>query len=301
MALPTAAALTEKLPRPLRRHRLMTAWMRLTGEDPLQLVRIRDGAFGYADMRDGFLRLIPIEGDYDHDFFRIADALLAAGGTFFDVGANFGLLSFGLASRLADRVSFHLFEPIPHLVRAIGRTQARYPAMRALVNAAAVTDFDGEAWFDVAEAQTGRSHLDPAGGLRTQCLRLDTYMAEHGVEAIDLLKLDVEGYELPALRGAEGALARRAVGAIYFEYFEKYLARVGPPAELIEFLEGCGYEVCFCRDYDLSRFGGATRTLAPSLAGHGLPLRPVRGATLPPMTDLFAAPKERLVVLEAAA
>ncbi len=97
--LPTAAALVEKLPRPLRRHRLMTGWMRLTGEDPVQLVRIRDEAFGYADMRDGFLRLIPIEGDYDHDFFRIADALLAKGGDFLDVGANFGLLSFGLAAQ----------------------------------------------------------------------------------------------------------------------------------------------------------------------------------------------------------
>ena len=96
--LPTAAALTEKLPRPLRRHRLMTGWMRLTGEDPVQLVRIRDDAFGYADMSDGFLRLIVIEGGYDHDFFRIADQLLGNGGEFLDVGANFGLLSFGLGA-----------------------------------------------------------------------------------------------------------------------------------------------------------------------------------------------------------
>lgn len=67
--LPTAVALFEKLPRTLRRHRLMKGWMRLTGEDPLQLVRIRGDARGYADMRDGFLRLIVIEGDYEKDFF----------------------------------------------------------------------------------------------------------------------------------------------------------------------------------------------------------------------------------------
>ena len=60
----------------LRRHRLMKAWMRLTREDPLQLVRIRDDAFGYADLSDGFLRLIVIDGAFDEDFFRIADALL---------------------------------------------------------------------------------------------------------------------------------------------------------------------------------------------------------------------------------
>lgn len=78
--LPQAATLFEKLPRVLRRHRLMKAWMRLTGEDPLQLVRIRDDAFGYADLSDGFLRLIVIDRHFDEDFFRVADALLEAGG-----------------------------------------------------------------------------------------------------------------------------------------------------------------------------------------------------------------------------
>jgi hypothetical protein len=63
--LPTVAASTENLPRPLRRHRLMTSWMRLTGVDPVQLVRIRDDAFGFANMSDGFLRLIVIDGECD--------------------------------------------------------------------------------------------------------------------------------------------------------------------------------------------------------------------------------------------
>ena len=295
--LPTAAALVEKLPRPLRRHRLMTGWMRLTGEDPVQLVRIRDEAFGYADMRDGFLRLIPIEGDYDHDFFRIADALLAKGGDFLDVGANFGLLSFGLAPKHAAQVRFHLFEPIPRLVDVIGRTRALYPQMDLTLNAAAVADFDGETAFDVADDQTGRSHIDPAGALRTPVVKLDTYLGERGVDAVALIKLDVEGYELAALRGAAAALGRRAVAAIYFEYFEKYLVRVGPPDALIAFLESVDYEVCFCRASDLAGVGGPTHTLAHGLPGHGLPLTPTRGYSRPAMTDLLAVPRVHLVGL----
>jgi FkbM family methyltransferase len=297
MALPTAAALVEKLPRPLRRHRLMTAWMRLTGEDPLQLVRIRDDAFAYADMSDGFLRLIPIDGGYDQDFFRIADQLLANGGEFLDVGANYGLLSFGLADKLSDRVRFHMFEPIPRLTQAIEQSRALFPNMQARVNRMAVGDRDGEVCFAIAEAQTGASHIDPDGGLRTPCIKLDSYLAQHGLGDVALLKLDVEGYELAALRGAAAALERRAIKAIYFEYFEKYLVRVGPPAELIDFLERAGYEICLCRDYDLTVAGRATHTLGAGLPGHGLPLKPLLDQPPPAMTDLFAAPKEHVVAL----
>ncbi|MEJ0065401.1 MAG: FkbM family methyltransferase [Caulobacteraceae bacterium] len=167
--------------------------------------------------------------------------------------------------------------------------------MQADVTAAAVSDYDGEASFAVAEEQTGRSHIDPSGALKTRCLRLDSYLADAGIADVALLKLDVEGYELPALRGAAAALERRAIKAIYFEYFEKYLVRVGPPSELIAYLGAAGYEVCFCREYDLEKAGGPTHTIAGGLLGHGLRLMPVRGHRLPAMTDLFAAPKERLV------
>ena len=51
----------------------MKGWMAATGEDPLQLVRVRDQSFGYADMRDEFLR--------EQGIPRL--------------GANFGLLSCG--------------------------------------------------------------------------------------------------------------------------------------------------------------------------------------------------------------
>jgi hypothetical protein len=47
---------------------------------------------------------------------------------------------------------------------------------------------------------------------------------------IDFVKLNVEGYELSALRGAERALRNGTIKAVYFEYFEKYLVRVAPPS-----------------------------------------------------------------------
>jgi FkbM family methyltransferase len=293
--LPTAAELFEKLPRILRRHRLMKGWMRITGEDPVQLVRIRDDARGYADLSDGFLRLIVIDGDYERDFFRAADALLQNGGEFLDVGANFGLLSFGLACKVDDRVRFHLFEPNPKLAESIRKSLALYPSMVMELNPVAVGEEDSTILFHVQEDQTGASHIVKTGGVPVRSVKLDSYLKEKCLNRVELLKLDIEGYELTALRGAEHALRNQWIKAIYFEYFEKCLVRVGPPAKLIEFLDSLSYEVCFCRMCDFAGQGATpTLTLKDGLPGHGLPLLPIKGHRVPAMTDLLAIPRENL-------
>jgi FkbM family methyltransferase len=294
--LPNAATVFEKLPRTMRRHRLMTWWMRITGEDRLQLVRIRGDAKGYADLSDGFLRLIVIDGDYESDFFRIADAVLQAGGTFLDVGANHGLLSFGLASKLGERVHFHLFEPNPKLVASIDKTLKLYPGMCAEINSVVVSDLDGMVQFWIDENQTGASHIMVNGGIGVRAIKLDTYLKNKGISHVALLKLDIEGYELTALRGAENALKNQKIDAIYFEYFEKYLIRVSEPYEVIDYLDSLSYEVCFCRHFDLeNNKGRPVLTLHNGLPGRGLPLIPVHGCRVPAMTDLIAVPRENLV------
>ena len=293
--LPKVAGLFEKLPRTLRRHRLMKAWMRLTGEDPLQLVRIRDDAFGYADLSDGFLRLIVIDGEYDKDFFRVADALLQEGGEFLDVGANHGLLSFGLARKLDARVRFHLFEPNPKLLESIGKSLELYPSMVTEINPVVVCEEDSTIVFHFQEDQTGVSHIVKSGGMRIRSIKLDTYLKDKCLDRVELLKLDIEGYELAALRGAEHALKNHYIKAVYFEYFEKYLVRVAPPAKLIEFLDFLSYEVCFCRQCDIAAQGVTPAfTVKDGLPGRGLPLLPIKGRRVPAMTDLLAIPRENL-------
>jgi FkbM family methyltransferase len=293
--LPSAAALFGRLPRMMRRHKLMNAWMRLTGEDPLQLVRIRDTAYGYADMRNGLLRLIVIENEFEADFFRIADAMLADGGVFIDVGANHGLFSFGLAERSGSHVEFHLFEPNPDLIHSIARSKALYAGLSMHVNHTAVSDHDGHVQIEFVKEHSGASHVVSSGGSTTSSVTLDSYLADRNVEHVRLMKIDIEGHELSALRGARQSLENGRFDAIYFEYCEEFLKKNHAPGEIIEYLESMGFAVCYCTTADLRVQPGATLGIPANSKGEVIPLKRVRGTSLPGMTDLLAVPESFLI------
>ncbi len=148
----------------------------------------------------------------------------------FDVGANVGQTAARFVSAF-PRATIYSFEPDPHSfaeLRALAGTTGRIEAINA-----AVGDADGSATFFVnAFRQTnsllktapGASQylLDP-GGLalqseaRVPLLTIDRFCADRGIDRIDVLKLDVQGYEIRALDGARGMLTRLAVPLIYLE------------------------------------------------------------------------------------
>jgi FkbM family methyltransferase len=269
--------------------------MALTGEDKLQLVRIREGAYGYADLAEGFLRLIVIDGEFEAELLSLADRFLVPGGVCFDIGANYGLVTFGLAGRHGS-VDFHLFEPNQHVILGIERTRKLYPGARIRVVPKAVSDREGLVSFRINEEHTGSSHVDPGGAQTVETITLDHYLEAQNIARVDFLKIDVEGHELSALRGAERALSRRAIRVIYFEYFEGQLARDRGADALLRFLADAGYEVCCCVEYDLKLYP-ATHTVRSGLPGHGVRLSPLAGRQPPPATNLLAVPKDDLVAL----
>src|SRR5206468_290563 len=101
-----------------------------------------------------------------------------------------------------------------------------YPSMHCKVIAAAVSDCVGVVSFVIDHKQTGASHIAADAGEPVPSITIDRYLADAQIHSVALLKIDVEGYELAALRGATTGLRSRSVQAIYFEYFEKWLTRV---------------------------------------------------------------------------
>jgi hypothetical protein len=90
---------------------------------------------------------------------------------------------------------------------------------------AGLSDRAGELPFDLSR------HAVLAGaGATIPVVTIDAYLAAHGLPRADVLKLDVEGHELAALRGATAALRDGRVGAVTIEA----MLDGGPAMRLLE-------------------------------------------------------------------
>lgn len=80
------------------------------------------------------------------------------------------------------------------------------------------------------------SQISETEGETIQIVRLVDELAARSIYSVDLWKLDVEGYEIPALQGAEALLSEKRIRAIYAELS-------GPNGVKVrEYLSSFGYE-----------------------------------------------------------
>lgn len=93
----------------------------------------------------------------------------------------------------------------------------------------------------------GAAHLGADDGSRptieqvVELTTLDAFVADRGIDRVDFIKADVEGWELHALRGAEQTLAKHEP-ALFLEVSNDHLARAGESAQgLFDWLKARGY------------------------------------------------------------
>lgn len=148
---------------------------------------------------------------------------LGPGMTYVDVGANIGTTTLAAADAVGATGTVIAFEPHPQTFRDLADSVALNPdlASRISLVPAAVGDSTGTARIsDLPENDV--NHIDMAG-IPVRMTTLDE--ALDGTAHIDLLKIDVEGYEKNVLRGARETLGKTS--AIYFESCEANFAEFG--------------------------------------------------------------------------
>ena len=175
-------------------------------------------------------RAIFIEGAYELYFLRWIERNIR-GRTFVDVGANIGNHALYL-SRKFDAV--HCFEPNPPIADRL-EDNAALNDIPIYVHRVGLGRVDAELPFRPnTSGNSGGSSFSANGFEATSVLPVrngDAYFAAHGIEKIDLMKIDVEGFELEVLRGLQATI-RRDQPVVIFEFD----GRKNDPGELAELL-----------------------------------------------------------------
>jgi FkbM family methyltransferase len=207
-------------------------------------VKTAIGPVWKLDLRSGSHRWL-VYGDYGGNaFLPWARGWLHGGGVVIDSGANIGQTALNFATLPGTQV--FAFEPnvdsalwLEECVReqrgwsveVIRQGLSSGPEQLCLV----IPDFADEhgaqatlhtEWYGARKRETVTILVD----------RLDTFIEDRNLAAIRLWKLDVEGWELNALMGAERALRRHAIDAIFVELHPDNTDAVRA------FIRSCGYD-----------------------------------------------------------
>jgi FkbM family methyltransferase len=125
---------------------------------------------------------------------------------FYDIGANVGFYSL-LASMLVGQGRVFAFEPLPVNIRFLKTHLALNQIQNVEVLELAVCDHVGESSF-LQEETRSMGHLQGEGGLRVRTTTLDSLVQANKIDPPQCIKMDIEGTELLALRGASQTFQR---------------------------------------------------------------------------------------------
>jgi FkbM family methyltransferase len=175
----------------------------------MKLVRI--GANDYdiiGDVDDFYFQNINVA--LQDGLSRILPSILGEGAVTLDIGANIGITAL-IAREASPNGEVHAFEPSKEIFGYLERNVRHNDVTGVTLVNSAVGATDGQVTFHTDAYQAGShivsdSHVAYDHVSRDQepvtLVSLDSYCRAHSFGHIDLIKIDVEGFELDVLRGA---------------------------------------------------------------------------------------------------
>jgi FkbM family methyltransferase len=217
-----------------------------TADFPFEARKIRF----WCDLRNSLAREVFFLGSYEPQETLLLPALLRTGDTCVDVGAHWGYFSLLASARVGPSGRVLAVEADPRVFAILERTVELNPELtvEALQVAAAAEpgtlvlngyDERGDNW--------GISSIAvPQGGAAFEVTAepLDNLFEQRGVGEVGLLKMDIEGAEVLALRGCERSLRERRIRNLLLELHPPQIAALNSTVhEVIERLRAHGYHL----------------------------------------------------------
>lgn len=148
----------------------------------------------------------------------LVGALCKPGDVFVDVGANVGSWTLAAARAVGPQGLVIAVEPVPHMADALRRSARANRLANVRVAEVALAEAGGTRPFSVEHGNSGGSRLGlmdndaerEFSAITVRTAPLDEVAREHGLSRLDVVKIDVEGFESDVLAGAGGSLERFA-------------------------------------------------------------------------------------------
>jgi FkbM family methyltransferase len=170
-------------------------------------------------------QLIYVEGIFERRFLDGLHAYFGRhpGDVMLDVGCNIGNHSCYLARQFR---AVHAFDPNPAIIERLRRNVSLNRLGSVTAHAVGLSNAPGTLYLHVnREGNLGGSYLSGQPDREAQAVPIaigDEVVREAVTGKVDLLKVDVEGHELPALQGLSKTIARhRPIVAFEFHAHER--------------------------------------------------------------------------------
>lgn len=145
------------------------------------------------------------------DLMEFGDQFLRRGDTVIDCGANQGVFTTAFATYVGSQGRVLAFEPMKYACDLIEKNLSLNGLENTMVVNAAVSDREGTATLDVSHGVGAASISNDYGGAETvqvETVTIDEVVQIRELGPVNFMKLDIEGAELIALRGAARTIAR---------------------------------------------------------------------------------------------
>jgi FkbM family methyltransferase len=189
------------------------------------------------------------KGYTDRVEHRLLEKFLFPGAMVVDAGANIGIYSEFLSRCVGPNGVVHSFEPCPDNFIRLRSATRKLPNVN--LTPAAVGERSGETMLYISDKlnvdhRSYATEENARRGFQIRMVALDDYFKPG--ERVDLLKLDIQGYELHALQGAKRILNENAEIKLLLEFWPYGLKQAGANwTELIELLQGFAMNITFVR------------------------------------------------------
>jgi FkbM family methyltransferase len=178
---------------------------------------------------------------------RVVKNYLQEGMTVVDAGANVGYYTLLAASKVGSRGRVIAFEPSPYAFERMTHTVESNQITQVTTVPLALSDQPGEATLYVP---IDRRHHSPTMNacdgvypIPIRAQTLDQYLTDNGVERVDMLKLDVEGFEPNVIKGAINSIKKGRVRAVLCELNEVWLNANGwSERGMLDFMVSLGFK-----------------------------------------------------------